>query len=274
MSGLKKRPLVSLLVAIIIVVGGIGYFVWLRQPTTTECTISGMPQGVDIRVLTDAGLPVAGAVVSGQTVGDECGDFGIPSTATNSTGWLSLGGVPGAYSLTVSYSGRSYDIGAPMYPIALTTVVLKVPSGYWTMNVLEGTLGGLAISGPSFVSNGTASPLLNVTLGSSSVKQGDYLPIMVAFVGAGASGASDVDVNMTVTNSTRAVMFSMSQAMPDLYISTGAVNLRGLSGYLGWNADYHTASGGPVPVGTYTLTTTAMVGGNILRATGSFQVTS
>jgi hypothetical protein len=242
--------------------------------TTTECTISGMPQGVNIRVLTDAGSPVAGAEVSGQTEGDQCGDFSIPTTATNSTGWLSLGGAPGAYNLTVSYSGRDYNIGATQYPISLTTIILKVPSGFWTMNILEGTLGGLAISGPSFVSNNTVSPYLNVTLGSSSVKQGDYLPIMVAFVGAGASGASGVDLNMTVTNSMGAVMFSISQAMPSSYISTGAANLRGLSGYLGWNADYHTASGGPVPVGTYTLSITAVVGGNTLRAAGSFQVTS
>ena len=233
-----------------------------------------MPQGVNIRILTDAGSPVAGGEVSGQTVGDQCGDFRIPTTATNSTGSLSLEGVPGAYNLTVSYSGRDYDIGAPMYPISLTTIILKVPSGFWTIDVREGTLGGLAISGPSFVSNGTESPHLNVTLGSSRVKQGDYLPIMVAFVGAGASGASGVDVDMTVTNSTGAVMFSISQAMPSLYLSTGATNLRGLSGYLGWNADYHTGNPAPVPVGTYTLTITAVVGGNTLRATGSFQVTS
>lgn len=232
-----------------------------------------MPAGVDIQVLTDAGSPVAGAEVSGQTVGDQCGDFRIPTTATNSTGSLGLEGVPGAYNLTVNYAGRNYDIGAPMYPISLTTIILKVPSGFWTLDVREGGLIGLAISGPSFVSNGTGSPRLNVTLGSSSVKQGDYLPIMVEFVGAGASSASDVHVNMTVTNSSGAVMFSISQAMPDLYLSTGATNLRGLYGYLGWDANYHTGNPTPVPVGTYMLTITAEVGGDTLQAIGSFQVT-
>jgi len=105
----------------------------LGTAPSTTCTFSGQLQGVALQVISDIGSPVSGAMIAGQTIGDQCGNFSVPGAVTNSTGWVSLPGDPGAYNLTVSYSGREYNIGAPMYPISLTLIKVQVPSGLWTI---------------------------------------------------------------------------------------------------------------------------------------------
>jgi hypothetical protein len=242
--------------------------------TTPICYFSGEPWGVALQVLSDGGSPVPGVEITGRTVGNQCGDYSISSSATNSTGWVTLPGNPGAYNLTVSYSGREYNVGAPMFPISLTTIKIHVPTGLWTIEARYGTVHGFPFVGPSYVSKSPGSLQLNVTLSASTARQGSDLPVKLSFIGPGASDASHANVTLTVTNSQGVVVGNSYQRVEDLYFLPGAASLRGFTSFDDWNVrSFPPEFNVPVTPGMYTITISAEVDGRLLMAGGPFQVT-
>ena len=242
--------------------------------TIPNCFFSGEPWGVALQVLSNSGSPVPGVEITGGTVGNQCGDYSIPGVVTNSTGWVTLPGNPGAYNLTVNYSGREYNIGAPMFPISLTQIKIHVPSGLWTIEARYGTVQGFPFIGPSYVSSNPGPLQLNITLSTSTVKQGSDLPVKVSFVGAGASDASYANVTLTVTNSQGVVVGNSYQKVEDLYFLPGAANLRGFTSYDDWNVrSFPPEFNVPVTPGMYTIAIETEVDGRLLMASGPFHVT-
>jgi hypothetical protein len=107
--------------------------------TSTYCTISAEGTGFYVTVVTDSGLPVAGAQVSGSRVteygsGATC-EQSIGSQYTNASGTVLITDNMGSYNaLTVQYQGKNYAISAPILPMETTYVTLKVPSGNYSIS--------------------------------------------------------------------------------------------------------------------------------------------
>jgi len=249
--------------------------------TTAAITISGESAGAAVQVVSQSGSPIAGVEITGQTV-VQCEVTEVWHAVTNSTGWIRQGGGYGAYNLTFSYSGHAYNVAAPTYPVSLTVIRVQVPSGFWTLDVRTyGGYPGEPISGPIDLTSaaiGTSPFRLAISLGNSSVKEGQQLPIEVSFVGQGASDASYPWVTVVATNSQGTIVSNFSQRQPNLYFlggSAAASLLRGFSSDNGWNANPHPPEFTvPVAPGTYTVTVTSMVGGRTLMASGVVQVVS
>ncbi len=232
------------------------------------CSITAESAGAAVRVLSDSGSPIAGEQFSGANI-NPCGNSTISPIATDSSGWIALPGTLGTYNLTLSYQGRGYNVNVPMYPVTLTEVTLRVPSGVFSVDVVP--YGAHPVfSGPSFAS-ASGGLQLNVTLGNSTVQAGSYLPIRVAFVGRGAWNASYADVSMVVTNSAGVNVLNITQKMPDLYSIPYTNQLQGFTSYLGWNARNQTNTV-PIVPGEYTLVFGANVDGQLLRVQGTVRV--
>lgn len=103
--------------------------------TTVSCVVSGYPDGIFLRVLTNAGAPISGLAVSGQSVytvnGETC--LNPVSSTTNSTGWAYLGSNPGYYYVSVSYSGTGYNLTIPSRPVTESIATYYLPSGNLTI---------------------------------------------------------------------------------------------------------------------------------------------
>ena len=239
----------------------------------------GESAGAALQVVSESGSPIAGVQVTGQTVA-QCLVTEVWHAVTNSTGWIRQGGGYGAYNMTFSYSGRVYNVGAPTYPVSVTVVRVQVPSGFWTLDVRTyGGYPGEPIAGPVDLTSGAiaASPFqLGITLGNSSVKEGEQLPIEVSFVGQRASDSSYPWVTVVATNSQGTIVSNFSQRQPDLFFlggSAAASLLRGYSSDDGWNANPHPPEFTvPVTPGTYTVTVKSTIGGRTLMARGVVQV--
>jgi hypothetical protein len=233
-----------------------------------------------VQILSDGGSPVVGVDVTAQVVGNQCGGFNIPGTVTNSSGWIVLPGEPAAYNLTFRYLGHEYNVGAPMYPVSLTVIRVQVPSGFWTVDVRTyGGYPGEPIAGPVDLTSGVTevAPLqLKITLGNPSVKEGQFLPIEVSFVGSGASNASYPWVTVAVTNSQGLVVSNFSQRQPNLFFLGGRAAtglLRGFSSDGGWNATPHPPEFTvPVTPGTYAVKVESTIGGRTYAAIEVVQV--
>ena len=174
--------------------------------------------------------------------------------------------------------GHNYTATAPQYPMQLTVVTIHVPSGLWTVDIGGGSRfngGAGPINGPSYSSSPSGSLQLNITLGSSSVSEGDYLPIQVSFLGAKAADANFAWITMQVTNSQGSIVGNFSQRVPDLYFLSGVQTLRGFTSYDGWNAATHPPQFDvPISPGTYRVSVSTEIDGEVLTASGQFQVTS
>ena len=105
--------------------------------TSIECVITGQPGPFFLRVVWDSNqTPVAGARVEATTQpasvnGYPCSNPSTEDfTTTSNTKWYSLGTQNEAgYSLTVSYSGQTYNFTAGLEPLSVTCATLSIPSG-------------------------------------------------------------------------------------------------------------------------------------------------
>lgn len=105
----------------------------------SPCPIAGPPNGVYIRILSDAsGNPVVGANVSvaQKDGGPTCNGVlyfekgSMETFITDGTQWHSLDmGNYGLLSITVRYSGASYQLMAGTSPLSVSCATLYVPSG-------------------------------------------------------------------------------------------------------------------------------------------------
>ncbi len=134
---MKKRVLIGLAVTLVIIGAGIWYFV---LPALNEtCNSTGPTMGVVVRVLegTQPPVPVAGARVSGHSVGycnGEVQTLGLPQVITNSSGWATLldGGTGTYYLNVVSGSNDStsgFDLSVPTQPTSVTYVIFNSSTG-------------------------------------------------------------------------------------------------------------------------------------------------
>ena len=92
-----------------------------------------------LRVLSDSGSPIVGALVSGDAIAycdSEPQVNALPTATTNSSGWTTfLEGYPGDYILNVTYSGQQYALSVESHPEAATYVTYRIPSGSLTTAV-------------------------------------------------------------------------------------------------------------------------------------------
>jgi hypothetical protein len=243
------------------------------------CSITAESAGANLRVLSDSGSPIAGAQISGHEISGEqiigtqtitCGNCNFTHIATDSSGLISLPGSVGPYNLTITYQGHLYNISIPMYPVTLTEVTLHIPSGVFSIEVIA--YGDRpSISGPTFAA--TYEGLrLNVTLGSYTVKAGEYQPIRLAFLGSGAWNASYAEVSTVVNNSTGENVWNMTENIPDLYSIPYTNLLQGYIAYVGWIPRTNDPNI-PIAPGEYTITISANVDGHLLKVQGTVQVT-
>jgi hypothetical protein len=104
--------------------------------TTSSCTITAPSIGASIRILTDSGKPIEGALVSGQSylscnAEPVVADLGPVST--NSSGWASIfNRNSGTYFLSVDYAGTTHAFAVPTGPTGVTYVNFRIPSGNLT----------------------------------------------------------------------------------------------------------------------------------------------
>jgi len=238
---------------------------------STQCSFTGESAGLELRVVSDLSRsPMGGASFSGANVGP-CGNSTIPPTTTNSTGLVYLPGGGGYYALNMSYQSRQYpEMNIAVYQVTLTIVTVQLPSGVFSVDVVP--YGHVyAFVGPS--STSTYGKLtLNVTLGNSTVKTNEFLPIKVAFVGPGSWNASFGFVGLTVTNASGSIVFNSSQRSPSLSPLPFTDALQGFTTYNGWNARTYPGPPNPIAPGNYLLTIEAEVGGHRYAVTEGVQV--
>lgn len=125
-----------------------GYEVYLLvQPvatTSTVCSISGQPAGIEFRIIYDVNsTPVIGAKVYATNKPALCGNAPATTQSTTTittTGneWYSLPSDNNAgYSFIVSYSGQNYTFSSNLQPVSMTCATLFVPSGKTNMTITE-----------------------------------------------------------------------------------------------------------------------------------------
>jgi len=238
---------------------------------SAECTFTGESAGAELRVVSDAsGSPIGGVSFGGANVGP-CGNIDIPPATTNSTGLFYLPGGGGYYDLNVSYQGRQYpEMSIAVYPVTLTIVTVHLPSGVFSVDIVP--YGRVySFTGPSGTST-YGKLTLNVTLANSTVKTEEFLPIKVAFTGPGAWNASSGQVNLTVTNSSGAIVFNSTGRSPSLSPMPFTNSLEGFTTYNGWNAMPYPGPPEPIAPGNYLLTIKAEVNGHLYSVTETVQV--
>jgi hypothetical protein len=150
-----RRKTTAVLVMVILVLGVAAYAESIlvgRAPSVetsqsgsktigASCSVTGAPVGGELRVLSDSGIPIAGAQVKGSSTAYCNGQLQVitlPVTVTNSSGWVDLEPVYAAYDLTVTYSGHSYSVLLPNQPMFATYAVLFLPSGAFTSSYCFG----------------------------------------------------------------------------------------------------------------------------------------
>ena len=101
----------------------------------TACIVTGGPDGVYLRIITDSGSPVSGVNITGEAIvsinGQLCNE-GQVIASTNSAGWASLGDYAGNYGLHFLHSGIIYNMTVGTRPVAMTLETFSVPSGNLT----------------------------------------------------------------------------------------------------------------------------------------------
>lgn len=239
---------------------------------STQCSFTGESAGLELRVVSDVSRsPMGGVSFSGVNV-DPCGSSGISPATTNSTGLVYLPGGGGYYALNMAYQGRQYpEMDIAVYPVTMTIVTVQLPSGVFSVDVVP--YGHVyPFVGPS--STSTYGKLtLNVTLGNSTVKTDEYLPIKVAFVGPGSWNASSGEVSLTVRDASGAIVFNSTGRSPALFSMPYTDSLRGFTAYNGWNARTYPGPPNPIAPGTYLLTIEAGVNGHVYAVTEQVLVT-
>jgi hypothetical protein len=238
----------------------------LTTTPTTTCTITGGSAGAAVRVLSDAGSPIAGAQLSGTQI-NPCGNSNVPPILTDSNGLVALPGKVGTYNVTLTYEGHLYNVNIPMYPVQRTEVTLHVPSGIFSVEVIP--YGDRPVlSGPSFTST-SGGLQLDVTLGNFTVQAGSFQPIRVTFVDSGAWNASYAKVNVIVNNLAGENVWNYTGSMPRLYSIPYTSLLQEFICYTGWIPRTNNV---PVTPGEYTLVLSVDVDGHLLRVQGTVQV--
>jgi len=239
--------------------------------TSGACSITGESGGLLLRVLSDTGSPLSGVAVASENI-NQCGKATLDAL-TDSGGRFGVPGTIGTDNLTVRYEGQQYHLGAYLPPLEKVTISLRVPSGYWTIEFTSAGSPTPSFVGPSFASTAQNGMSLNATLGSSTAVQGSFLPVKVSFAGPGTSNASRV--TLVVRNAQGIVVGNFSQGVGTLFLpdQASAANLRGLTTYLGWNAESHPPDyNATVTPGYYSMTVESEVGSTFLSAQGAFQV--
>jgi len=233
---------------------------------TTTCTITGQSAGATVRVLSDAGSPIAGVQISGTQI-NPCGNAKILPVETDSNGLITLPGKVGTYNMTLTYEGLLYNVNIPMYPVQRTEVTLYVPSGIFSIEVIPyGDRPGF--SGPSFITT-SGGLQLKVTLGSYAVQAGEFQPIRIAFLGSGAWNASYAEVNVAVSNSVGENVWDHTERTPSLY-SIPYTNL--LQEFICYNGWIPRANNVQVTPGEYTMVLTVNIDSHLLRVQGNVRV--
>ncbi len=110
-----------------------------------QCVITGQPDGFFLRVVYDSNQTSApGALVYATNEPATCN--GTPATSqttstlitTSGTEWYSFNyGNDGGYSISVKYSGMTYNFTAGLSPLSVTCASLFVPSGRTNVTVNE-----------------------------------------------------------------------------------------------------------------------------------------
>ncbi|MHB2035767.1 MAG: hypothetical protein ACYCPW_03375 [Nitrososphaerales archaeon] len=98
----------------------------------TTCIVTGGPDGVYLRIVTDSGSPVSGVNITGEAIVSinwQLCNEGQVIASTNSTGWASLGDYAGNYGLHFLHSGTIYNMTVDTRPVAMTLDTFSVPSG-------------------------------------------------------------------------------------------------------------------------------------------------
>jgi hypothetical protein len=115
------------------------------QTAAAECTISGQPGPILLRVVSDySQTPVVGAVVKATNQPAYCGSYPATEQATTSftttagTEWYSLDSQNNAgYAFAVTYLGQTYTFQADLRPLSATCATLYVPSGRTNVTITE-----------------------------------------------------------------------------------------------------------------------------------------
>jgi len=132
----RKLRFIAIAVVIILLLGSlVAAYAYLRNP----CVITGQPAGMFLRIVSDSGTPVAGALVSATHAGADVNCNGIlfwvhsvttSFTTDGATTWYSLDATnAGTYTFGVMYSGHVYNLSAGLEPVSVTCATLYIPSG-------------------------------------------------------------------------------------------------------------------------------------------------
>ena len=113
--------------------------------TSSECSITGEPAGLFIRILSDSSqTSVVGALViatndpAGCGTSQATGQRTINFTTSADTQWYPLNSNDNfGYSFLVAYSGQTYTFHASLRPVSVTCATLYVPSGRTNTTITE-----------------------------------------------------------------------------------------------------------------------------------------
>ena len=113
-------------------------------------SVAGQPGPFLLRVVSDSDQkPITGAQVIATSQSTTVSCSGLPLTTTqttlsfttNNTGWYSLPSqninIYLGYSITVKYSGQSYNFTAGLRPVSVTCATLYIPSGRTNVTTAE-----------------------------------------------------------------------------------------------------------------------------------------
>jgi hypothetical protein len=140
---LQTRQVVALVAVIAII--GLGLAITVHYISSGgTCSISGQPEGMLLRILSDSTLrPIIGAQVTATNQPAFCNIFSatkqttVTFTTYNSI-WYPLDGDNNAgYSFSVSYLGQNYSFKANLLPASVTCATLFIPSGRTNITTVE-----------------------------------------------------------------------------------------------------------------------------------------
>jgi len=139
--------------------------------TSTNCFITGQPGGIFLTVLSDSNAtPVIGAQIAATNQpagvnGSPCGKPATVKFTTRGAEWYQLASDNNAgYSITVTYSGQTYNFTARLAPVSLTCATLFVPSGRTNVTITEfGMSCSTASAITTTANNSNSSKIATVT---------------------------------------------------------------------------------------------------------------
>lgn len=140
-----KASVIAVLLVIAIAAGtGTVYALYRENQFSGACSITGQPNGIELRVLSDSALaPVRGVQVKATNLPAHCGESQATQQrttnfTTTSKEWYSLPSNNNVgYSFVITYSSQTYNITASLSPITMTCATLFIPSGQSNVTMTE-----------------------------------------------------------------------------------------------------------------------------------------